>query len=194
MAALCTRGRASLSPLHWLSAALVLIAIAAPAAAQPMPLPSETIVVFLDQARLLQLPDRAANVVVGNPLIADLSIQPGGLTVITGKSYGITNVIVTDRSGVVLMEKSVEVSGSRDKTARLTAVRRCARAASRSAICRNTSRRRWAKSYNSTIKPPAPEGWRRRPGIDIAASLRGANATKQSSIRGIKWIASLRPQ
>jgi hypothetical protein len=116
MAALCTRGRASLSPRHWLSAALVLIAIAAPAAAQPMPLPSETIVVFLDQARLLQLPDRAANVVVGNPLIADLSIQPGGLTVITGKSYGITNVIVTDRSGVVLMEKSVEVSGSRDKT------------------------------------------------------------------------------
>ncbi len=72
--------------------------------------------VFLDQARLLQLPDRAANVVVGNPLIADLSIQPGGLTVITGKSYGITNFIVTDKSGVVLMEKTVEVSGLGDKT------------------------------------------------------------------------------
>jgi hypothetical protein len=116
MAALCARGRASLSPLHWLSAAVILIAIVAPAAAQPMPLPSETIVVFLDQARLMHLPERAANVVVGNPLIADLSIQPGGLTVITGKSYGITNFIVTDIRGGVLMEKTVEVSGAGDRT------------------------------------------------------------------------------
>jgi hypothetical protein len=116
MAALCVRGRASFRPLYWLSAAVLSLTIAAPAAAQPMPLPPETIVVFLDQARLLQLPDRAANVVVGNPLIADLSVQPGGLTVITGKSYGITNFIVTDRRGVVLLEKTVEVSGLSDKT------------------------------------------------------------------------------
>jgi putative type II/III system pilus formation protein len=116
MAALCARGRAGVSPLHWLSAALLSIAMVAPAAAQPMPLPPETIVVFLDQARLVQLPERAANLVIGNPLIADLSIQPGGLTVITGKSYGITNFIVTDKKGAVLMEKTLEVSGLSDKT------------------------------------------------------------------------------
>ena len=103
-----------LSPLYWLSAALLSTTIAAQA--QPMPLAAETIFVFLDQSRLMQLPDRAANVIVGNPLIADLSIQPGGLTVITGKSYGITNFIVTDRKGVVLMEKAVEVSGLGDRT------------------------------------------------------------------------------
>ncbi len=116
MAALCARGRAGVGPLHWLSAALLSIAMVAPAAAQPMPLPPETIVVFLDQARLVQLPERAANLVIGNPLIADLSIQPGGLTVITGKSYGITNFIVTDKKGAVLMEKTLEVSGLSDKT------------------------------------------------------------------------------
>jgi hypothetical protein len=114
MAALCARGWAMLSPLYWLSAALLSMTIAAPA--QPMPLAAETIVVFLDQSRLMQLPDRAANIIVGNPLIADLSVQPGGLTVITGKSYGITNFIVTDRKGAVLMEKTVEVSGLGDKT------------------------------------------------------------------------------
>ena len=115
MAALGARGRAKLNPLHWLAVALLLIAVAAPAAAQPL-VPDEPIVVMLDQAQLLQLPDRAANVIIGNPLVADLSIQPGGLSVITGKGYGTTNFIVTDKKGVVLMEKTVEVTGSNDRT------------------------------------------------------------------------------
>jgi Flp pilus assembly secretin CpaC len=113
MAALCARGRAKLSPLHCLSAVLVLIALAAPATAAPPP-PAEPIVVVLDQARILQLPDRAATVVVGNPLIADLTIQPGGLAVITGKGYGATNFIIMDKAGAVLLEKIVEVQSPSD--------------------------------------------------------------------------------
>ncbi|MGA8653882.1 MAG: pilus assembly protein N-terminal domain-containing protein [Xanthobacteraceae bacterium] len=116
MAALCARGWASFSPLHCLSAALMLIAIASPTAADPQAPSPDTIVVFLDQACLVQLPDRAANIVIGNPLIADVSIQPGGLTIITGKSYGATNFIATDTRGVVLMEKAIEVSGPRGRT------------------------------------------------------------------------------
>jgi len=105
--------------LHLLSAALMAIVVAVPAAADP-PLPpvpwSDRIIVFMDQARLVQLPERAANVVIGNPLIADVSIQPGGLTVITGKSYGATNFIATDKKGAVLLEKAIEVTGPRDRT------------------------------------------------------------------------------
>jgi len=115
MAALCAQGRAKLSLVRWLVAVLLPIAIVAPAAAQP-PAPDDTILVVLDQARFLQLPERAANVVIGNPLIADLSIQPGGLIVITGKGNGTTNLIVTDKKGVVLMEKTLEVSVSNDRT------------------------------------------------------------------------------
>ena len=119
MAALGARGRARLRPLHLLSAALMAIVVAVPAAADP-PLPpipwSDRIVVFMDQARLVHLPERAANVVISNPLIADVSIQPGGLTVITGKSYGATNFIATDKRGAVLLEKAIEVSGPRDRT------------------------------------------------------------------------------
>ncbi len=48
---------------------------------------------------------------IGNPLIADASLQPGGLMVLTGKGYGTTNLLVLDRSGNVLMEKSIEVKG-----------------------------------------------------------------------------------
>ena len=64
--------------------------------------------------RLIKLPERAATVVIGNPLIADLSVQPGGLAVITGKGYGATNVIVLDHDGAVLTEQTVEVKGPSD--------------------------------------------------------------------------------
>jgi hypothetical protein len=114
MAALCARGLARARLVPWLKAVMVLFALVSPAAAAPPPA-LETIVVMLDQARLLQLPERAANVVVGNPIVADLSIQPGGLAVVTGKSYGATNLIVTDKKGAVLMEKTVEVTGAADK-------------------------------------------------------------------------------
>jgi hypothetical protein len=57
------------------------------------------------------LPEKVATIVVGNPLVADVSLQPGGLMVITGKSYGMTNLVVLDRAGTVLMEKTIEVEG-----------------------------------------------------------------------------------
>jgi hypothetical protein len=75
----------------------------------------EQIVVHLDEARVIKLPDRTATVVIGNPLIADISVQPGGLAVITGKSYGATNFLIMDKSGAVLTEHNVEVQGPVDK-------------------------------------------------------------------------------
>ena len=70
------------------------------------------VTVVLDQAKLVKLPDRVGTIVIGNPSIADATVQAGGsLMVITGKGYGTTNVIALDRAGTVLMEKSVEVRG-----------------------------------------------------------------------------------
>lgn len=73
----------------------------------------ETIDVKLDQASLLKLPANVATVVIGNPAIADAALQPGGLLVITGKAYGATNIVVLDKAGEKLLERSVEVSGAR---------------------------------------------------------------------------------
>src|SRR5262245_1593472 len=73
------------------------------------------IAVVLDHARLVRLPERVATLVIGNPLIADAAVQSGGLMVITGKSYGLTNIIALDRSGAVLMEKTIEVVGPREE-------------------------------------------------------------------------------
>ena len=71
--------------------------------------------VTIDQARLVKLPERVSTLVIGNPLIADAAVQAGGLMVITGKGYGVTNIIALDRGGVVLMEKTIEVVPPRDE-------------------------------------------------------------------------------
>jgi Flp pilus assembly secretin CpaC len=116
MAALCVGDRMRPAPLSAgrfvrLGAVCgLLVALAAPAAA------AQPIVVFVDRATIMRLPDRAATVVVGNPLIADLSVQRSGIAVVTGKGYGATNFIVLDKSGAVLMEKTVEVKGPREET------------------------------------------------------------------------------
>jgi Pilus formation protein N terminal region len=91
-------------------AALLLVPLAAPTGAAAADIP-----VTIDQARLVKLPERVATLVIGNPLIADAAVQAGGLMVITGKGYGVTNIIALDRGGVVLMEKTIEVIAPRDE-------------------------------------------------------------------------------
>ncbi|MCX7321773.1 MAG: pilus assembly protein N-terminal domain-containing protein [Hyphomicrobiales bacterium] len=76
---------------------------------------NEMISVNVDQARLVKFPDKIATIVVGNPLIADVTLQPGGMVVVTGKGYGATNVIAMDRAGAVLMDRVVQVEGPTDK-------------------------------------------------------------------------------
>jgi Flp pilus assembly secretin CpaC len=76
---------------------------------------ADAVEVVLDQAKLIKLPDRVATIVVGNPLIADVTIQVGGMMVLTGKGYGLTNIIALDRSGAVLMDRAVQVLGPQEK-------------------------------------------------------------------------------
>lgn len=72
---------------------------------------ADNIDVNLDQAKVMRLPSGVATIVIGNPLIADASLQSGGILVITGKGYGSTNLVALDRGGRVLLDKSVQVSG-----------------------------------------------------------------------------------
>jgi Flp pilus assembly secretin CpaC len=76
---------------------------------------AETIAVNVDQAKLVKLPTRVATIVVGNPLIADVTLQNGGVVVVTGKGYGATNFIAMDRSGEVLVDRVIQVEGPTDQ-------------------------------------------------------------------------------
>jgi hypothetical protein len=90
------------------SLAIGLLLWPAAAFAEPS---SDTVAVNVDQAKLLRLPGRVSTIIIGNPLIADVTLQPGGLVVVTGKGYGATNFIATDRSGQVLMDRMIQVEG-----------------------------------------------------------------------------------
>ena len=82
-------------------------ALAAPAA--------DSILVNVDQAKLVKLPSKVATIVVGNPLIADVTLQNGGIIVVTGKGYGATNFIAMDRAGDILVDRVIQVEGPTDQ-------------------------------------------------------------------------------
>ena len=133
--------------------------------------PPSTLGIVLDQATIMKLPEKVSTIVVGNPLIADVAVQSGGLVVVTGKGYGATNLIVLDRAGAVLMERSIVVRGPTSQTrcrsiaawsARPIAARRTASAASRSAIPPPISRRPPASPTSATASRPRRRSQARR--------------------------------
>ena len=94
---------------------VVIVSLTLAVAAQPVlagePHPDDMLDVVVDRSRLVKLPERVATIVIGNPLIADASLQTGGLMVLTGKGYGTTNLVALDRKGNALLEKIVQVHG-----------------------------------------------------------------------------------
>lgn len=66
--------------------------------------------VSLDQSIRLSLSTPAQDVIVGNPDIADVSIADSRHLVITGKKYGVTNLIVTSTTGRTIFNSQLIVS------------------------------------------------------------------------------------
>jgi len=96
--------------LHFVLAALLATGAASPARAQNA---ADDVVVLVDQASLLRLERPAAEIVVGNPSIADVSVQSGKVLVVTGKSFGETNLIVIDADGKVVINRRLIVQEPR---------------------------------------------------------------------------------
>jgi hypothetical protein len=81
------------------------------AAIAATPARADTITVNVDAAQIMKLPANVSTIVIGNPLIADASLQNGGVLVVTGKGFGSTNLLALDRAGRVVLEKNVQVLG-----------------------------------------------------------------------------------
>jgi hypothetical protein len=70
----------------------------------------ETISVLMDQAKLVKLPGGADTIVIGNPAIADVTVQKNGVLVLTGRSAGRTNFIALNAAGSIISESMVTVT------------------------------------------------------------------------------------
>lgn len=89
-----------------LALALLTAAQVVPAQAQSGSAP---ISVKVNMARILRISAPANTVIVGNPRVADVTIQDPQTLVLTGKSYGQTNMIVLDAQGKAIADTLVEV-------------------------------------------------------------------------------------
>ncbi len=91
---------------------LVLLALASAGPLASVPVAAQDgapINVNVNMARILRISAPAATVVVGNPGVADVTIQDPQTLILTGKSYGQTNLIVLDAAGQPIADTLVEV-------------------------------------------------------------------------------------
>lgn len=70
---------------------------------------SDPISVKVNMARILRISAPAATVIIGNPAVADVTIQDPQTLVLTGKSFGQTNLIVLDSMGNPVADTLVTV-------------------------------------------------------------------------------------
>jgi len=67
----------------------------------------------VDQAKIVQLPEHTATVIIGNPIVADVTLLKGTTkAILTGKGFGETNFIALDREGNSLGESIIRVKGT----------------------------------------------------------------------------------
>jgi Flp pilus assembly secretin CpaC len=80
---------------------------------------AEDLIVNYDQSQLVKLSRPAAAVIVGNPSIADVTVQSGNLLVVTGKTFGITNMIALDAQRNVILDQRILVKRDEQKVVNL---------------------------------------------------------------------------
>jgi Flp pilus assembly secretin CpaC len=91
-----------------LVAAALFVAGALPSAVQAQ---AQPLSVEIDQSARIQLRGQAGSVIVGNPAIADVTVVDANTLFVTGKGYGVTEVVVVDGLGRTLFQSQVIVAG-----------------------------------------------------------------------------------
>lgn len=75
------------------------------------PASAETgIAVVLNQAKIVKIARPADTIVIGNPEIADAAVQDATTIVLTGKGFGVTNMVVLDKEGSPIVDEQIIVS------------------------------------------------------------------------------------
>lgn len=104
--------------LRTLLTGLALPALAALLATAAAAAPDDLIVKY-DQSQILKLPRPVSEIIIGNPSIADVTVQSNSLLVITGKSFGITNIIALDNQKNIIQDQRIIVQRDEAKVVTL---------------------------------------------------------------------------
>lgn len=75
--------------------------------------------VVMNQAKIVKLARPADTIVIGNPAIADASVQDANTIVLTGRGFGVTNLVVLDQEGNPIVDEQVIVSRGTTSTVRV---------------------------------------------------------------------------
>ena len=81
----------------------------------PFSAKAQDLIVKYDQSQLLRLPRPVAEIIIGNPTIAEVTVQAQNLLVVTGKTFGITNVIALDAERNIIQDQRIIVTREEGK-------------------------------------------------------------------------------
>ncbi|WP_436255538.1 pilus assembly protein N-terminal domain-containing protein [Neorhizobium sp. LjRoot104] len=94
----------------------VVFAGAGQAAAQDQ---EDLLRVFMNHARVLKLDRPVSKVIVGNSNVADATVADSTTIVLTGRSFGTTNLVLLDAEGNAIADERVLVSIDEGNTVRV---------------------------------------------------------------------------
>ncbi|MDO9417853.1 MAG: pilus assembly protein N-terminal domain-containing protein [Pararhizobium sp.] len=75
--------------------------------------------VFMDHARVLKLDRPVSKVIIGNSDVADATVADSKTIVITGRSFGTTNLVILDLDGNAIIDDRILVSIDEGNTVRV---------------------------------------------------------------------------
>lgn len=70
---------------------------------------ADDLIVKFDQTQLIRLARPIGEVIVGNPSIADVQVHSTNMLAVTGKGFGLTNVIVLDGDRNIIADQRIMV-------------------------------------------------------------------------------------
>ena len=81
--------------------------------------PNDAVIVTVDRAKIFRIARPAGTVIIGNPAIADATIEDERTLILTGRSFGVTNIIILDRDGEPIVDNTIVVRSHETNTVRI---------------------------------------------------------------------------
>lgn len=70
---------------------------------------AQDLIVKYDQSTLLRMPRPVADIIVGNPLFVEVTVHSNDMLIVTGKTFGVTNVIALDANRNIIQDQRIIV-------------------------------------------------------------------------------------